>query len=268
MKNALPSWRAFKKDITMTPYQILSEDKEACPEWLMKLTPGSTFERSDFFKSRVVFYPGSGHDGHAVKLFGSTHAAHCFVYADYLIEVSEITASLDRPKLNHTEHFNGYHTLVRITLSPESIIPAGLKPLRPDQEWAKPRIKPYGFLEVLERDQGLTDEHGANRLAILFLGADGHATYDALFCQANGTPSPFAVFIQDHGFGGNYSPFGHGGLMEEIAITTQVWPHWLVVAENSSAWEQYEPMPDVDADRGGMQGNRRRLYQRRQFSLH
>lgn len=46
-----------------------------------------------------------------------------------------------------------------------------------------PGSKPYGFLEVLERDAELGPEHGAARLAIIFLGADGHATYDALFCQ-------------------------------------------------------------------------------------
>ena len=34
---------------------------------------------------------------------------------------------------------------------------------------------PFGFLEVLERDHEFDDNHGARRLAILFLGADGIA---------------------------------------------------------------------------------------------
>ncbi len=30
----------------------------------------------------MVFYPGGGDDGHPVRLFGSSRAAFCFVYAD------------------------------------------------------------------------------------------------------------------------------------------------------------------------------------------
>ena len=51
----------------------------------------SLFNREDFFNSRVVFYPGAYVDGHAIKLFGSSHAAHCFVYCDYWHEQNEIS---------------------------------------------------------------------------------------------------------------------------------------------------------------------------------
>jgi hypothetical protein len=79
-------------------------------------------------------------------------------------------------------------------------------------------------LEVLERDRALDDSHGAHRLAILFLGVNGIAAYKALFCQENGTP-PFAIVLQDHGTGGNYDRFGHGGSLERIAKTYDVIPY-------------------------------------------
>ena len=39
---------------------------------------------------------------------------------------------------------------------------------------------PYGFLEILELDPEFDDNCGASRLDILFHGADGIATYEAL----------------------------------------------------------------------------------------
>jgi hypothetical protein len=53
------------------------------PSWLDDFANGDAFERESFFASRIVYYPSSGTDGHPVKLFGSTHSAHSFVYAAY-----------------------------------------------------------------------------------------------------------------------------------------------------------------------------------------
>jgi hypothetical protein len=56
----------------MTIYEYLKNDKETIPTWLLEIKEGDKFPREDFFKSRIVFYPGSYTDGHAVKVFGST----------------------------------------------------------------------------------------------------------------------------------------------------------------------------------------------------
>jgi hypothetical protein len=122
---------------------------------------------------------------------------------------------------------------------------------------------PFGFLEVLERDRDLDDDHGARRLAILFLGADGIAAYEALFCQRqHGQSAPFGVVLQDHGFGGNYERFGGGGLLERIAKDTNALPRFLLVAGNTNAWEGFERVPDVEGDHGGMHAHRRFLFRR------
>ena len=51
----------------------LHQCPEPCPDWLHQLRP--TFDRSAFFSSRTVYYPGSGDDGQPVKLCAQAHAA-------------------------------------------------------------------------------------------------------------------------------------------------------------------------------------------------
>ena len=71
-------------------------------------------------------------------------------------------------------------------------------------------VKPFGLFVVLNRDEGLDETHGPERLAMLFVGGDGHATFDALYCQNDGTRAPFLVVVEDYGCGGNYDQFGEG----------------------------------------------------------
>lgn len=210
----------------MKLHEYLSQHREPCPSWLVNFNEKDDFDHQSFFRSRVVDYPGYGSDGQAVKLFGSSHSAHCFVYADSLKHKEQVLADLENPEKNYNGSFSGYHRLARVDLTPDQIAPVGWTQhaKSPASDFAKPQIQPFGFLEVLERNAELTDEYGAQRLAILFLGADGHATYDALFCQRNNRPAPYAVLLQDHGFGGNYSNFGAGGVMEQIAQATKVLP--------------------------------------------
>lgn len=247
----------------MTMYEYLRQQPEHLPTWLSQFSPGDTFPREQFFASRVVYYPGSGTDGHPVEVFGSTHSAHCFVYADYGVT----QATLEQELEDHG--FHGYHRLSRLQLHEADLVPQGwtahvdLNEVPHDRNmFAAVADAPFGFLEVLEREQELSDAHGPPRLAILFLGADGAATYDALFCQGDGVPAPFALVLQDHGFGGNYDRFGANGLLERIAERCEVVPQWLLVADNTRPWKGFERVPNVDCDRGGMHNHLRCLYRR------
>jgi hypothetical protein len=246
----------------MRLYEYLLQLREHMPPWLAGFTNGDAFRREQFFGSRLVYYPGSGTDGHPVKLFGSTHSAHCFVYADYGKPKFAVEAELEHPM----HRFQGYHTLSRLPLAANDLTPGGWAPnfggLEADRCFAD--VAPFAFVELLERDQDRDEGHGARRLAILFLGADGIAAYDALFCQQNGPSRPFAILLQDHGFGGNYGPFGRGGLLEGIARRCHAVPQWLLVAENTQPWEGFERVPEVDGDPGGMHNTLRFLYQQAQ----
>ncbi|CAG1000147.1 hypothetical protein BURK2_02945 [Burkholderiales bacterium] len=250
----------------MTPHDYLCLNGEAMPEWLARFAHGDAFPREAFFGSRVVYYPGSGTDGHPVKLFGSAHAAHCFVYVDYGRTQEELESAL-----THPEHgFLGYHRLARLQLRESDLVPRGWTPhvalddaaLASARNFAKVADAPFGFLEVLERNPDLGEEHGAKRLAILFLGADGIASYDALFCQNQKPRPPFSVVLVDHGFGGNYGRFGHDSLLERIAQRCEVLPELLLVTEYTQAWAGFERVPDVERDRGGMHNERRHLFAR------
>ena len=45
---------------------VLQRNPEPLPEWLREASP--RFDRTNFFRSRTVYYPGSGSDGQPVKL--------------------------------------------------------------------------------------------------------------------------------------------------------------------------------------------------------
>ena len=249
----------------MSLHEYLQNQQEEIPHWLDQFEDGAPFLPQQFFGSRVVYYPGSGTDGHPVQLFGSTHSAHSFVYADYGLRQADLEAELEHPRYG----FRGYHTLARHQLRQSDLVPVGWVPhiradeIRPDiYGFAAVINAPFGFLEVLERDSEFDDNHGARRLAILFLGADGIATYDALFCQRHSISAPYAVVLQDHGFGGNYDRFGRDSLLERIATRCNVFPRWLLVADNTDPWLGFARVNNVDGDRGGMHNMLRYLYER------
>jgi hypothetical protein len=251
--------------------EYLKHESEPIPSWLEKFNARDTFSRNDFFASRIVYYPGSRFDGQPVKLFSSTHSAHCFVYADYRITQAELEAELEE------NGFRGYHTLARLQLAENDLVPRGWRPhihaeieaLRRDQSFINlpsfDNYPPFGFLEILERDHDYDDSHGARRLAILFLCADGIAAYDAMFCQGDSARLPYAVIVHDHGFGGHYDRFGQGGLLERIAISCNVIPEMLLVAPNTEPWEGFERLPELPEDPGGMHFRPRCLHRRVAF---
>lgn len=246
----------------MNLYDHLRTLREDVPVWLDEFRVGNPFPRDAFFGSRVIYYPGSGTDGDPVKVFGSTHSAHCFVYADY-----GVTQTTLHEQLAHPEHgFMGYHSVARLSLRQSDLVPHGWAPHigprdlhRFSSHFATVSHAPFGFLEVMERNLDRDEDHGARRLAILFLGADGFASYDALFCQRDSVQPPFAAFLKDHGFGGNYDRFGQDGLLERIARRARVFPQYLLVADHTQAWRGFERVPDVDG-RVGPHGMRRFLF--------
>ena len=61
----------------------LQQESEQLPDWLRH--PSPKFDRERFFRSRTVYYPGYGTDGHPVEVCARSHAAHAFVYVDHCV---------------------------------------------------------------------------------------------------------------------------------------------------------------------------------------
>ena len=240
----------------------LSKNPEQMPDWLKNHVHGSKILFSTVLKSRILYYPGSGNDGQPVQSFVQTHSAHCFLYVDYMLERKDIEKQLGE------SGFLGYHLLDSIDFQESDLTPYGwtphIHPGETNQEWLKYATKkPYCFMGIFERDNNRDDSHGSRRFAMTFLGGDGIASYDAIFCNGHVKNPPFVLVLQDHGFGGNYDRFGAGGLLERISERSNVFPEYLLVADQYTAsWAGYERVPNLQSVPGGMYRTQRSLYRR------
>ena len=244
----------------------LKQCPEPLPDWLREPSPG--FDRKDFFSSRTVYYPGFGNDGHPVSLCARAHAAHAFVYVDYGVSQENVQ---ERVHAIGDPGFVGYTVEHEEELSESDLRPGGwTQHVEPRELQRDPHafanVTPYGLFMVLRRNEDRDDSHGPERFAMLFIGGDGHATYDALYCQDDGTCPPFLVVAEDYGFGANYSAFAEGGLLESIAGRCDVHPKWLLVGSRGRggeyrAWGGYRDSTALP-EPGGMHGHLRRLFLR------
>ncbi len=245
-----------------TAREWLEGHAEAMPAWLENFRPGDPFVWDAFLASRIVYYPGAGTDGQPVAVFGGSGAAHCFVYVDYGLTRQAVETQLDHPQ----HGFMGYTSITRVNVAEHQLTPAGrarhFQPGDPTPNRHFIGTEPYAFLEILQRRPEFGPDHGPDRLAIVCMGVDGVAAYDALFCQG-GRPAPFAVVLQDHGYGGNYTTFGAGGLLHSIAVRTNRIPEMLLVATaNTTPWPGYAEIQGAVAGGGGMHQVNRCLFLR------
>ena len=248
-------WMGFvivKKGNKMTQKEYLKGYAEEMPSWLKAYRKGQPKPLSEFLQSRIVYYPGDRTDWHPLEVFGGSHSAHCFVYADYWLSEGELRSELQ------DRGIDGYEILDEVSFS-ESEVMGAIPPnysrfLSPEElrqtaegthnfrEYNHP--DPYTLLIILERKSGYGDGHGPERLAILYLGADGIATYAAMFAGGN-APRLFGLLLQDHGWGGNYDRFGRGGLLEKIIECSRVSPGF-VLAGSDEVYDQYEKVFGLD----------------------
>ena len=241
--------------------EYLKQNPEPYPEWLQQ--PNLNFNRENFLSTRTVYYPGSGNDGHPVRLCSRSHAAHAFIYVDYDVSIKEIHDSVNGVGDHHG--FRGY--------SVEHEEEVEMSFLRPDG-WVRHvsypvtmhnnsffSVQPFALYFVLKRVDDLDAEHGPERFALLAVGDDGFVTYDAIFCQNDGATPPFLVLVEDYAFGGgNYNRFGSEGLLEEIACITDVFPNYLLADDRGrNVWTGYENT-GARPSKGGMHNVPRSLF--------
>ena len=226
--------------------EYFKDIREQTPTWLKEFKNGDKPPFSKIFHAgRVVYYPGSEYDGQPIKTFNVAHYSHLFLYVDYQISRERIIEELTKDNA-----LNGYKNIGIVEYQERDLTPNGWtqhyrsspEEIRDMNHFSRPD-DPYCLMFVFERELNLTDEHGCDRFAVITLKADGIATYDALF--ANNSKAPDVLILQDHGYGGNYSQFGRNGALNQIAKTTNCYPHFLMVADNTAPWEGYEKIPDL-----------------------
>lgn len=158
-----------------------------------------------------VYYPGAGFDGRPVqwlhRLFQS------FVYVDYGVQREHLLGEIEDPRTQ----FRGYHLAGSREIEKRELVPQGWRPPQEILEFARFQYAPtepvYGnapFAEWLlfDRDSGLSGDHGPSRFSLLYICADGVATYHALYLSGRRHHTPAVVVVKDHGFGGNWTSFG------------------------------------------------------------
>ena len=242
----------------------MRQHAEPMPQWLERYRSAADVDVRGFLGSRHVFYPGSGSDGHPLRVFGASGAAHCFVYVDYGMTRESLIEPI---RMQAPAGVRGYALIGEHVLGPSDLVGGAWslsKPLKDAHleraaHWA--RVEPFATLCILERLHRCGDSHGPSRLAILFLGDDAISTYDILY-GLQLRRGPFAMVLHDHGLGGNWDYFGVGGVMERVAHHWDIFPEWLLCNEGQDAWPGYEPPLIVRSCIGGMHRSPRRLWRR------
>ena len=251
--------------------EYLSKLKEPYPDWLNH----GRYSLRNFFGSRTVFYPGAGGDGRPLDTFNPSHSSHCYFFVDQWYSVT----GLD-------EHAGplptGYSLIFDKQYSADELARESMCPLPEDalEQYSLPPKSPIGSstrsyrsrddsmlaaidsasavcLRVYERQRGFGDAHGAERFAIFCLGMEARTAYEWFYgTMFRGNP-PFAVWLKDHGFGGDFAKRTAGdkgfgdpdGRLYRAARRTGL-PEYLVVNHGNKYWRGYRWVEGVEPEPG------------------
>lgn len=226
-----------------------SERQRTTPAWLAAI--GDELPTPLPLKDILVdslYYPASGTDGDPVACFAGR--VHSFVYVDYGVS----RANLEQTLL--AAPFAGYHTLARRAVARGELAPLGWSPaISPTgAENAKLQIFLNGhgidpsaaYCEwlVFERNANRSEEYGPHRFSMLFLLADGAASYQALYSRNRIAPAILAIIQPGTGFGLNYTDFTDPeALLHRVVFdATGIAPELLVTGHYNR-----EAAPDTEA---------------------
>jgi hypothetical protein len=175
------------------------------PSWLTSLTPDSInlapFPLHELLRESL-YYPSCGFDGDPIKHMGGNVLS--FVYADYGHTLNAFMSAL---------HFTGYDLVASRVVTENELAPDGWKPLELRQVDGDPLRysgyvkKPFCVWSIFQRRGDFSVTHGPVRFSLLFICADGVATFQALYLANSISPKAVAVIQPGHGFGHNWSDF-------------------------------------------------------------
>jgi hypothetical protein len=231
-----------------------------------KNIPLPEFPAGEIMRGRTVFYPGAGTDGQPLKLFCGSHSAHCFIYADYAVKKGEILKQLGE---NLAGLHKGYKTLFAIEGGVKDFFPDGWEDLREtysDIDMFHPPELQWGFWAVLERGPEYDSAFGPKRILFCYLCCDAISAFSSFWPKGKGKrrTSPYAVVVEDSGFGSNWAVFGsEKSQLYKIAARNHALPDWLLVGvgRNAQAWPGYNRFSE-ETEPGGYDGSARALFEK------
>lgn len=226
-------------------FMITEIEKIEMPDWLQ--IDNFSFDIKKVLKDSL-YYPASNFDGKPVThLMGNVYS---FIYVDYGVTKDEFYNEVK----NHG--FVGYHTIYNQTITQEMLIPEGWNvSLFPDYNEIH-RMKnmntfikkPFCEWMIFERDADKDDTYNPRRFSLLFMCADGAASYQALYLSNKITPKILAIIQPGHGWGGNYTDFTDRDKIfaKSVFHDFSNLPQYLLIGgygrgyDNASAlWEEY-----------------------------
>ena len=225
--------------------------KEETPSWIENHKKGDPFSIAKVLDSKVLYYGGADIDGVPISIINKTHAVHTYIYVDYGTKAGERIKVLSKE-----EAFRGYRLFDMRHLAEKELSPHGWTPhirLEPEEIrdlkiFAEAAKEPFALLAIFEREEGYDDSHGAKRFALIYIGGDSIATYDALFI--NNHKAPYILFLRDHGFGGNYAnpAFGKGGPVDGLVKRYGPYPEIIFTDQENRLWDGYSKIKELEPE--------------------
>jgi hypothetical protein len=183
------------------------------------------------------YYPSSGFDGSPIRHWPL--GVNSFVYVDMATDSNDLNRETSRKKA-----INGYKVIAERDLKMNELVPTGFVPKAPDSINKEDYLyavkmsganltNTFATWFVLERDENLDDSHGPNRFSLLYLRAEGLATYQALYIANNVLPKIIANIRPGEGFGGNFNNFSEE-FYEMLNAHAQGLPPYYMVWHNET----------------------------------
>ena len=177
----------------------------ASPNWLANLTSDAIKHQPiplfDLLRESL-YYPSCGFDGDPIKHLGGNVLS--FVYVDYGHTRDAFMSAL---------RFTGYEPVAHRFVTESELSPDGYGTLKlclgegntlRYHDYIK---KPFCVWSVFQRRGEFPAMHGPIRFSLLFICADGVATFEALYVANRVAPKVVAVIQPGHAFGYNWTDF-------------------------------------------------------------
>jgi hypothetical protein len=189
-----------------------------------------------------LYYPAAGCDGDPVRILGGF--IHSFFYVDYRICENKVDEEA------RWRGFSGYRLAGRKQLSERDLAPNGWSPIIPenfkgdmdrfDQIRSDVNLKnPFAIWYVFDRISQSREDRGPERFSLVFICADGVATYQALYWPNKTAPDVLAIIQPGHAFGFNYTDFtNHEGFFAWTVMHKAQTPEYLMCGGMSNDYPQ------------------------------